>query len=47
MDFNGTTPYDQLVEKWSPILDHNEMPSIDDGIVRNVLLHFLKIRKKH
>ena len=31
MDFNGTTPYDQLVEKWSPILEHPEMDSIQDG----------------
>ena len=30
MDFNGTTPYDTLLEKWSPLIDHNELPSIDD-----------------
>ena len=30
MDFNGNTPYDTLVEKWSPVLDHNEMPEIND-----------------
>ena len=36
MDFNGVTPYDQLTEKWSPVLDHPEMPSIDDGYKRKV-----------
>jgi hypothetical protein len=25
-----TTPYDQLVEKWSPVLDHGDLPSIGD-----------------
>ena len=30
MDFNGNTPYDTLVEKWSPILEMNEMPEITD-----------------
>jgi hypothetical protein len=30
MDFNGTTPYDTLVEKWSPVLDHTEMDPIND-----------------
>ena len=33
MDFNGnaSTPYDQLVEKWSPILDHSDCSPIEDG----------------
>jgi len=30
MDFNNTTPYDQLLEKWEPVVDHPEMPKIDD-----------------
>lgn len=30
MDFNGTTPYDMLVEKWAPVLDHSEMPELTD-----------------
>jgi hypothetical protein len=25
-----TTPYDQLVEKWSPVLEHGDLPSIGD-----------------
>jgi hypothetical protein len=29
MDFD-TTPYDNLVEKWEPVLDHDALPSIND-----------------
>jgi len=30
LDFNNTSPYDTLVEKWSPVLDHRDLPSISD-----------------
>ncbi|MFM7853745.1 MAG: hypothetical protein ACKO96_17935, partial [Flammeovirgaceae bacterium] len=30
MDFADTTPYDTLVEKWEPLLDHQALPSIGD-----------------
>jgi hypothetical protein len=30
MDFNNTTPYDTLLEKWAPVVDHSDMPKIDD-----------------
>jgi hypothetical protein len=30
MDFNGTTPYDQLLERWSPVIDHPELDKISD-----------------
>ena len=30
LDFNNTTPYDSLVEKWNPVLEHGELPSITD-----------------
>ena len=30
MDFNQTTPYDTLLEKWAPVVDHKDMPKIDD-----------------
>ncbi|MBC8442935.1 MAG: ATP-binding protein, partial [Proteobacteria bacterium] len=36
MDFKGTTPYDQLAEKWSPILDHADCAPIEDGYKRKV-----------
>ena len=36
MDFNGVTPFDQLTEKWSPVLDHSDMPSIQDDYRRKV-----------
>ena len=30
MDFADTTPYDTLVEKWDPVLDHDALPRIND-----------------
>jgi hypothetical protein len=30
MDFADTTPYDNLVEKWEPVLDHDALPNIGD-----------------
>jgi hypothetical protein len=30
LDFNQTSPYDTLVEKWSPVLEHGDLPSIQD-----------------
>lgn len=30
LDFNNTTPYDSLVEKWSPVLEHRDLPNIGD-----------------
>ena len=30
LDFNNTTPYDNLVEKWNPVLEHGDLPSIGD-----------------
>jgi hypothetical protein len=30
MDFANTTPYDNLVEKWDPVLDHDALPKIND-----------------
>ena len=30
LDFNSTTPYDQLVEKWNPVLEHRDLGSIGD-----------------
>jgi len=29
-EFNQTSPYDSLVEKWSPVLEHNDLPNIQD-----------------
>jgi len=30
MDFSDVTPYDTLVEKWEPVLDHDALPNIGD-----------------
>ena len=42
MDFNGTTPFDQLTEKWSPVLDHGEIPQIQDNYRRKVTAALLE-----
>jgi len=42
MDFNGTTPYDELVEKWSPILEHNASEPIQDGYKKKVTAQLLE-----
>jgi hypothetical protein len=52
MDFNGTTPYDKLVEKWSPVLDHKDMPDISDGYKRKTTAALLEnqeaaLREQH
>jgi hypothetical protein len=31
MDFANTTPYDTLVEKWEPLLNHEALPAIGDS----------------
>jgi hypothetical protein len=30
MDFNGITPYDQLMERWQPLIDMEGLPTIND-----------------
>ena len=30
MNFDDSTPYDILTEKWEPVLNHNALPSIED-----------------
>jgi hypothetical protein len=42
MDFNGVTPFDQLTEKWSPVLDHSDMPSIQDDYRKKVTAALLE-----
>ena len=42
MDFNGVTPYDQLTEKWSPVLEHSEMPAISDDYRKKVTAALLE-----
>ena len=46
MDFNGVTPYDQLTEKWSPLLDHDSMPRIEDNYRRKVTAALLENQEK-
>lgn len=46
MDFNQTTPYDTLLEKWSPVVDHADMPRIDDIHRRRVTAVLLENQKQ-
>ena len=46
MDFNGTTSYDQLVEKWSPILEHSSSEPIQDGYKKKVTAQLLENQEK-
>jgi hypothetical protein len=46
MDFNGTTSYDQLVEKWSPILEHSSSEPIADGYKKKVTAQLLENQEK-
>jgi len=36
LDYTNTTPADLLVEKWSPVLDHQALPNIGDAHKRRV-----------
>ena len=36
MDFSNTTPYDTLVEKWNPLLNHEALPEIGDSYRKKV-----------
>ena len=43
MDFNqNNTPYDQLQEKWSPVLNHPDLPTIDDSYKAKVTAALLE-----
>jgi len=46
MDFNTTTPYDTLVEKWDPIINHSDLPNIGDVHKRRVTAVLLENQKR-
>ena len=46
MDFNATTPYDTLVEKWNPLLDHEAIPSISDSYKKKCTAILLENQEK-
>ena len=47
MDFNNrTTPYDQLSEKWSPVLDHVDLPEINDPYKKKVTACLLENQER-
>jgi hypothetical protein len=46
MDFNQSTPYDTLVEKWSPVLEHKDLEQINDVHKRRVTAVLLENQKE-
>ena len=46
MDFNETTPYDTLVEKWNPLLEHEAIPSISDSYKKKCTAMLLENQEK-
>jgi hypothetical protein len=46
MNFSDTTPFDVLVEKWNPVLDHNELPNIEDNYRKKVTAVILENQEK-
>ena len=46
MDFNSTTPYDTLVEKWNPLLSHEALPEIGDSYKKKCTAMLLENQEK-
>jgi len=46
MDFSNTTPYDTLVEKWNPLLDHEGLPEIQDSYKKKVTAVLLENQER-
>jgi len=46
MDFNSSTPYDVLMEKWSAVIDHPELNTIDDIHRKRTTAVLLENQKK-
>ena len=46
MDFNSTTPYDVLVEKWDAVINHAELPNIEDNHKKRVTAVLLENQRK-
>jgi hypothetical protein len=46
MDFNSTTPYDTLVEKWDAVINHADLPEIEDSHKKRVTAVLLENQRK-
>ena len=46
MDFNGQTPYDNLLEKWNQVIDHPDLPKIDDMHRRRTVAVLLENQRR-
>ena len=46
MDFSSTTPYDTLVEKWDAVINHADLPEIEDSHKKRVTAVLLENQRK-
>jgi len=46
MDFSDNTPYDTLVEKWNPLLEHEALPEIQDSYRKKCTAMLLENQEK-
>ena len=46
MDFANSTPYDTLVEKWNPLLNHEALPEIHDSYKKKCTAMLLENQEK-
>jgi len=46
MDFNSVTPYDTLLEKWNAVIDHPDLPNIDDVYRKKTTAVLLENQRK-
>jgi hypothetical protein len=46
MDFSNATPYDTLVEKWNPLLNHEALPEITDSYKKKCTAMLLENQEK-
>ena len=46
MDFNSVTPYDTLLERWTAVIDHPDLPAIDDVYRKKTTAVLLENQRK-
>ena len=46
MDFNSVTPYDTILEKWNAVIDHPDLPAIDDVYRKKTTAVLLENQRK-
>jgi hypothetical protein len=46
MDFNSVTPYDTILERWNAVIDHPDLPAIDDVYRKKTTAVLLENQRK-